>query len=109
MYTEGDVLAILNSCFATAAATRGPKAEYLVASAFESQASSSIQRSFTLRLIDLLRSQIYPEMTVAQIHATLVDQANQPGSGLDSTPVHVACEGKNSITLRPLKTPPPGA
>jgi hypothetical protein len=43
---------------------------------------------------------------VAQIHATLVDQANQPGSGLDSTPVHVACEGKNSITLRPLKSPP---
>ncbi|KAJ9243813.1 hypothetical protein DTO280E4_3006 [Paecilomyces variotii] len=103
---EGDTLAILDSCFSSAAAMTGLNTEYLVASAFESPASAIIQRSFTRRLIDLFKSQINPEMTVAQIHAKLVNQANQPGSGLDYTFVHIACDNKQSITLRPLRHMP---
>jgi AICAR transformylase/IMP cyclohydrolase PurH len=106
MLIDGDVLAILDSCFATAAAMSGLNTEYLVASAFESPASAVIQRSFTRRLIDLLKSQIYTEVTIAQIHAKLVHQANQPSSVLDYTPIHVSCKDKPSITLRPLQNLP---
>ncbi|GAD95479.1 hypothetical protein ANI_1_2040184 [Paecilomyces variotii No. 5] len=106
MCTDGDTLAILDSCASSAAAMGGLNMEYLVASAVESTSSAVIQRSFTRRLIDLLKSQINPVMTVAQIHAKLVNQANSPATGLDSTPVHIACENKHTITLHPLKRKP---
>ncbi|KAL1872176.1 hypothetical protein Plec18167_006779 [Paecilomyces lecythidis] len=106
MPTDGDSLVILDTCSASAAAMCGLNMEYLVASAFESASSAVIQRSFTRRLIDLLKSQINPVMTVAQIHAMLVNQANSPATGLDYTPVHIACENKPSVTLRPLKRTP---
>lgn len=106
MFIDGDVLAILDSCFSSAAAMVGGQIEYLVASGFESPASAFIHRSFTRRLIELLRSQINPVTTVAQIHAKLVSQANQPANRLDNTPVHIAANNKPSITLRPLQGVP---
>jgi hypothetical protein len=89
MFSDGDTLAILDSCFSSTAAMGAWNTEYLVASGVESPASAVIQRSFTRRLIELLQSQINPVMTLTQIHAKVVNQAYQPGSSLDNTPVHM--------------------
>ncbi|KAN0086430.1 hypothetical protein V8E54_000118 [Elaphomyces granulatus] len=104
---ESDVLFIMDCCFATAAAM-GPSVEnfeYLVASARESIASSKIKESFSRRLIDLLRNLDSPT-TVAQVHAKLVKQANDPVNKLEYSPVHVASAMKSSITLSPVRQIP---
>jgi len=101
---EGDVLFIMDCCFATAAAM-GPSAEnfeYLVASASESIASSEIEKSFSRRLIDLIRNLDSPDTTVARIHAKLVNQANNPSNQVEYSPVHVASATKPSITIGPV-------
>ncbi|KAL4893641.1 hypothetical protein BDV59DRAFT_177747 [Aspergillus ambiguus] len=58
------------------------------------------------RSINLLNT-IDGEITVASIHATLVDIANQPASNLYYIPVRIAGD-KPSITLRPLSRVPRG-
>src|ERR1700735_3942574 len=94
---ESDVLFIMDCCFATAAAMgpSGENFEYLVASAKESIASSVIEKNFSRRLIDLLRNLDSPT-TVAQVHAKLVKQANDPVNKLEYSPVHVASAMKSS-------------
>ena len=99
LIADGDVLVIMDTCCATAAAMGQGDIEYLVARAFESSATDKIQRSFSRRLIDLLTDPSCQEITVAQIHAKLVTMANQPATQLDYTPVHVATKEKPSITL----------
>ncbi|KAE8138854.1 hypothetical protein BDV38DRAFT_244027 [Aspergillus pseudotamarii] len=101
-----DKLVILDSCFSTAAALGGGNNEYLAASSFESEASGCVERSFTRRLLDLLGNLNCPEITVAQLHAKLVKQANNRHSELDYTPVHISHMNKPSITLRPLDKMP---
>lgn len=102
MIADGDVLVIMDSCYSGAAAMGPGEFEYLVASGFESPAAAHPPECFSRRLTDLLKNLPSPEITVAQIHAQLVKQANKRGSQLDYTPVHVASKGKPSITLRPL-------
>jgi hypothetical protein len=41
-------------------------------------------------------------MTVAQIHARLVENSGSAAQFLDSSPVHVASQNKPSVTLRPF-------
>ncbi|KAE8323527.1 hypothetical protein BDV39DRAFT_208812 [Aspergillus sergii] len=99
---HADKLLILDSCFSTAAAIEGGNNEYLAASSSESQASGCVERSFTRRFLDLLANIDCPEITVTQIHAKLVAQANKPNSKQGYTPVHVKSTEKPSITLCPL-------
>ena len=90
MIRNADVLVIVDSCFPTAAASGTGNNEYLAASAFRPPASGSVERRFTRRFLDLLASIDYAEITVAQIHAKLITQANRPKSELNYTPVHIA-------------------
>ena len=106
LIVDGDVLAIMDSCFTTASAMGPGEIEYLVSSAFESPATTNFSTSFSRRLIDLLTRLQPREITVAQIHAKLVNKANDPKSSLEYTPVHVAFIKKPSITLRPLYRAP---
>ncbi|KAK6811242.1 hypothetical protein RU639_013018 [Aspergillus parasiticus] len=103
---QADKLLTLDSCFSTAAAIEGGNNEYLAASSSESQASGCVERSFTRRFLDLLANLNCPEITVAQLHAKLVKEANNPKSELDYTPVHISSVDKPSITLRPLQKMP---
>ncbi|KAB8214232.1 hypothetical protein BDV33DRAFT_196280 [Aspergillus novoparasiticus] len=103
---HADKLLILDSCFSTAAAIEGCNNEYLAASSSESQASGCVERSFTRRFLDLLASIDCPEITVAQIHAKLVTQANKPESQQEYTPVHFTSTERPSSTLRPLDKGP---
>ncbi|KAE8386798.1 hypothetical protein BDV23DRAFT_186907 [Aspergillus alliaceus] len=83
---HADVFVMLDSCFSPGAAM-GPTAyEYLAASAFESPAAAKTE-----------------EITVAQVHAKLVQKANHAESRLMYTPVHVVSEKKPSVTLHPLQ------
>jgi hypothetical protein len=100
---NADLLFIMDCCYASIAAA-GPESgnfEYLVASAQESMASPIVETSFSRRLIDILLSLEEP-VTVAQVHEILVNQANDPRSRLDYTPVHVVRASKPSITLSPV-------
>ncbi|KAL3469916.1 hypothetical protein BJX99DRAFT_264734 [Aspergillus californicus] len=104
---HADTLIILDSCFSTAAAMGTSRHEYLAAAAMESQATDVIEKSFTRRLIDLLQNLEDPVISVSQVHARLVKEANNPGSDLLHTPVHVASTmDKPSITLRPVANIP---
>ncbi|KAB8228777.1 uncharacterized protein BDW43DRAFT_315547 [Aspergillus alliaceus] len=100
---HADVFVMLDSCFSPGAAM-GPTAyEYLAASAFESPAAASIDVSLTRRFVDLLNALETEEITVAQVHAKLVQKANHAESRLLYTPVHVVSEKKPSVTLHPLQ------
>lgn len=101
---NGDTLVIMDCCQATAAATRDSKHEYLFASALESRTTSIVAHGFTWRLIDLLKVNNGNEMTVAQMHAKLIGNANDTQNRLSNSPVHVASKTRSLITLRPLKT-----
>jgi hypothetical protein len=71
LHAEGHVVAIMDCCFASAAAiSPNPEGvEYLVSSAFEPQATASIRASFSRRLIDHLRRLPSPEITIVQLNA----------------------------------------
>ena len=79
----GDSLIIIDSCAAAIAALRSLKHGYLFASAFESTTTTAVNNSFTRRLIDLLRSNNGSDITVAQIHAKLMENAGEPHNYLN--------------------------
>jgi hypothetical protein len=107
LLVDGHVVSIMDCRFTTAAAISPNPGdiEYLVASAFESQAAARIARSFTRRLIDLLRSLASPEINLLQLHARLVSQFNKPESLLEHTPVYIAAKNGVSASLCPLGAP----
>lgn len=97
----------MDCCEATTAAMRNSEVEYLFASATESATTAVITNSFTQRLISLMRESAGADMTVAQIHAKMVENSGDVANFLDSSPVHVAPQTKKSIVLRPFKREPP--
>lgn len=113
MVARGDVL-ILDTRFSAGAefpslqpSSRTSGAEYLSASpGFERIAVACPDNCFTNRLTETLQNIQESAFTVAQIHAFLVQQANDPKNALESTPVHVARPLKPSITIRYLKGTP---
>jgi hypothetical protein len=104
LLADGHVISIMDCCFATAAAISPNPGdiEYLVASSFESQASARIATSLTRRLIDLIRSLASPEISLLQLHARLVSQANKPESLLEYSPVYIASKKGVPTSLCPL-------
>ena len=92
---------ILDSCEAGAASVnKSPFAEYLGGAAWGQIASSNLTDCLTRRLVDLLRSNNGRPMTVAGIHARLINQAHDPDTQMSVRPFHtMSIVYGESITL----------
>ncbi|KAA8911415.1 hypothetical protein FN846DRAFT_887857 [Sphaerosporella brunnea] len=84
-YQDHDMLEILDCCYAAVAAIDSPT-EVLVSSSQESVAGFEPEHNFTMALADILENSGGRAMTVAQIHAKLVRNADK--YRLEATPVH---------------------
>ena len=76
--------------------------EYLVSSLMESPSTLNIQKSFTRRLIDILRRYNGAPINIAQIHSLLMSSAHTSGACLDSTPVYIPSMSRSPTLIQSL-------
>jgi ribosomal protein S10 len=98
----GDVLYILDTCFAASAAIYdGP--EVLAAVSWGDVAAANLQTSFTRMLIDELKALDGAPCPVARIYSSI--HRNAITNNLERGPVHIPKKGKESIVLTKMHGP----
>lgn len=106
--SQGNILYIMDACYAATGALQSADTEYLAGALMESVASGDPTKSLTNRFTQLLRRNFHTHtaMTVASYAAVLTSEMREPEHEMEVTPVYVPARTKPSSVLAPLTLDP---